>query len=304
MSVLTAFVRFSRLHTVIGTTLSILALFLIAGSYQPTVGAYPVPLLLWTLASCLAANIFIVGLNQVTDVEIDRINKPYLPLASGAFSMQTGYRIIGAAIILAIGIAVFLGPFLLATVLLSLLLGTLYSLPPARLKRYPFWAAFCIIAVRGLIVNVLLFLHFFTEIHGVFALPPLIIALTASIFIFGLIIAWFKDMPDTAGDAAYEIRTLSIRLGVRWVFRSGNTLLVVLFLVLALLPWVRPLEANAWLFSGSHLAMLGLLAWGMSQTDLKQQASIARFYQLVWGLFFAEYAAFALSSLLGPGAIG
>lgn len=304
MSVLTAFVRFSRLHTVIGTTLSILALFLIAGSYLPTAGAYPVPLLLWTLASCLAANIFIVGLNQVTDVEIDRINKPYLPLASGAFSMQTGYRIIGAAIILAIGIAALLGPFLLATVLLSLLLGTLYSLPPARLKRYPFWAAFCIIAVRGLIVNILLFLHFFTKIHGFYALPPLIIALTASIFIFGLIIAWFKDMPDTAGDAAYEIRTLSIQLGVRWVFRSGNALLVVLFLVLALLPWVGPLEANAWLFSGAHLAMLGLLAWGMSQTDLKRQASIARFYQLVWGLFFAEYAAFALSSLLGPGAIG
>ncbi len=304
MSVLTAFVRFSRLHTVIGTTLSILALFLIAGSYHNSAGAYPIPLLLWTLVSCLGANIFIVGLNQVTDVEIDRINKPYLPLASGAFSMQTGFRIIGVAILLSVGVAIFLGPYLLATVLLSLLLGTLYSLPPVRLKRFPFWAAFCIIAVRGLIVNILLFLHFFTEINGNFALPTLVVALTASIFIFGLIIAWFKDMPDTPGDAAYEISTLSIRLGVRWVFRTGNALLIVLFLALALLPWISPLNVNAGLFSGLHLAMLGLLGWGILQTDLERQASIARFYQLVWGLFFAEYATFALSSLLAPAAIG
>ena len=35
------------------------------------------------LVPALLMNISIVGLNQLYDVEIDKINKPYLPLASG-----------------------------------------------------------------------------------------------------------------------------------------------------------------------------------------------------------------------------
>ena len=42
----------------------------------------------------LLMNICIVGLNQVYDVRIDRVNKPYLPLASGEFSMQTGIALV------------------------------------------------------------------------------------------------------------------------------------------------------------------------------------------------------------------
>lgn len=35
----------------------------------------------------------------------------------------------------------------------SVILGTSYSLPPLRLKRFPFLAAFCIITVRGALVR-------------------------------------------------------------------------------------------------------------------------------------------------------
>lgn len=58
-----------------------------------------------TLISRLGANIYIVGLNQITDVEIDRINKPWLPLASGAFSMRTGYWLIVVSVLVSLGIA-------------------------------------------------------------------------------------------------------------------------------------------------------------------------------------------------------
>ena len=36
----------------------------------------------------------------------------------------------------------------------------LFASPPIRLKRFPFWASFCILAVRGAVVNLGLFLHF------------------------------------------------------------------------------------------------------------------------------------------------
>lgn len=40
------------------------------------------------LASALLMNVCIVGLNQLYDVEIDKVNKPYLPLASGEMTMR------------------------------------------------------------------------------------------------------------------------------------------------------------------------------------------------------------------------
>ncbi len=52
---------------------------------------------------------FITGLNQLTDVEIDRINKPYLPLASGAYTLTTGYLIVGLCLVFAL-ISCFLYP--------------------------------------------------------------------------------------------------------------------------------------------------------------------------------------------------
>ncbi|KAJ0697822.1 putative homogentisate phytyltransferase [Helianthus annuus] len=39
-------------------------------------------------------NIYIVGLNQLSDIEIDKVNKPYLPLASGEYSVKTGIIIV------------------------------------------------------------------------------------------------------------------------------------------------------------------------------------------------------------------
>jgi UbiA prenyltransferase family len=52
--------------------------------------------LLQALGPALLMNICIVGLNQLYDVEIDRVNKPYLPLASGELSEQQGRWIVAA----------------------------------------------------------------------------------------------------------------------------------------------------------------------------------------------------------------
>lgn len=46
--------------------------------------------LVQALVPALLMNVAIVGINQLYDVEIDKVNKPYLPLASGELSMQQG----------------------------------------------------------------------------------------------------------------------------------------------------------------------------------------------------------------------
>ena len=266
MNTIRNFIRFSRLHTVVGTTLSIAALYAMAWSFSDRSEAHLVTFGL-TLLACLGANIYIVGLNQITDVEIDRVNKPWLPLASGAYTMRGAYGIIGVSVLIALLIAGILGRYLLLTVLLSLALGTAYSLPPLRLKRFHFWAAFCIIAVRGVIVNLLLFLHFHDTINGASDIPAVIWLLTASIFIYSIAIAWFKDVPDMEGDRQYQIRTLTLRLGARNVFRIGNLLLGLLYVFNIVVAVAGQLPLHKWLFAPAHALML-LALWVPAVTML------------------------------------
>ncbi len=297
MNALRNFISFSRPHTITGTSLSIICLWAISLSLDPEHGP-GLALLLSCLFSCLAANVYIVGLNQLTDIGIDRINKPELPLASGAYTPRTGMLIILSGLVLSLLVAYQQGTYLFAAVGLSVVLGTLYSLPPVRLKRFPFWAAFCIIAVRGLIVNVFLFLHFKTGLGGTATLPALVWALTGLMFVYGLVIAWFKDMPDLEGDRVYRINTFSLRWGVGRVFYWGNILLAVAcgtVIAIAAGGW---LEGNAAILISAHLALIWVLRLASSRVDQSDRRSLTRFYQFVWKLFFSEYIIFALAALI------
>ncbi|KAJ0514853.1 putative homogentisate phytyltransferase [Helianthus annuus] len=40
------------------------------------------------IGGCLA-NLYVVGINQLSDIEIDKVNKPYLPLPSGELPVRT-----------------------------------------------------------------------------------------------------------------------------------------------------------------------------------------------------------------------
>lgn len=297
MNRLPAFIRFTRPHTVIGTTLSVVGLYVIAESISPFAHLRIIELFL-ALVSCLTANIYIVGLNQITDVEIDRINKPHLPLASGSLSVKTARVIILLNFFLALFIAQSQGVFLFTTVSLSLLIGTLYSLPPFRLKRFHFWAAFCIFTVRGLIVNLLLFLHFNFILSGSREIPPPVWILTAFMFGLSVVIAWFKDMPDTTGDRVFKIMTLTLRLGATKVFNIGRWVLTVCYLSLMTIG-VGGMEGihQLW-FIGSHVSLL-LLMWILSaRIDPTDKESIWQYYLFIWTLFYAEYIVFPLSVFL------
>ena len=230
--------KFSRPHTIIGTSLSVLGLYAIAVAFTASVEFPPIFPLIVAWVACLCGNIYIVGLNQLEDVEIDKINKPHLPIAAGEFSRQEGKSLVIITLFFALLLAGIGGPWLLATVGISLLLGTAYSLPPIRLKRFPFWASFCIYTVRGVIVNLGLFLHSLWVLNqGSYQLslkelwiPPAIWALTLFILAYTFAIAIFKDIPDIEGDRQYNITTFSIRLGARAVFNLARLVLTGCYL--------------------------------------------------------------------------
>ena len=290
-----AFWKFARPHTIIGTSLSVLGLYLISMSGR---GSWSidsaVASLLPPLLACLCGNVYIVGLNQLEDVGIDRINKPHLPLASGEFSHQQGIGIVAIAGVLALLLALWQGPFLLTTVGISLLIGTAYSLPPLRLKRFPGWASLCIFTVRGVIVNLGLFLHF----QGRFAIPPSVWALTLFVLVFTFAIAIFKDIPDIEGDRRYNITTFTLRLGQRTVFHLALWVITSCYLGMILAGLAGLPGTNHRFLVVAHLAALGLLWLCSKQVDLTSQVSISRYYQFIWKLFFLEYLMFPLTCLL------
>ena len=290
------FIRFSRLHTVIGTAVSVTALYYIAVAAGKGNWSGHLQHLVLTLLACLGANIYIVGLNQITDIEIDRVNKPYLPLASGAYTVSLARRILFLALLPALAIGIFYGGFLLATILVSLFLGTIYSLPPIRLKRFYFWAAFCIIAVRGLVVNFLLFLHYQWVINHSTRVPPVVLLLAGVIFIYSVVIAWFKDIPDMEGDRRHRISTLTLDLGANRVFLAGNGILLLVYVAVMAVVVLYPGFWQTQLLLVAHGFFLLVLLYAMLRTIPSGRRSMSRFYQLVWVLFFLEYIVFSLSA--------
>ena len=79
------------------------------------------------------------------------MNKPYLPLASGEFSMQMAVGIVSLCGLSALVIGVLVGSLpLMATLVGSAVLGVAYSvdLPFLRWKRHPVASAACILSVR------------------------------------------------------------------------------------------------------------------------------------------------------------
>jgi homogentisate phytyltransferase/homogentisate geranylgeranyltransferase len=279
-----------------GTTLSVFALYTIAiaTTHSPMSWMSTIQLL-GTWIACLLGNIYIVGLNQLYDVEIDRVNKPDLPLASGKFSIGQGIWIVSVSGILAIAIAALLGKWIFGTVMLSLAIGTAYSLPPIRFKQYPLLAAICILTVRGCIVNLGIFSHFNRVFTGDDVLPPSIWILTLFILVFTIAIAIFKDVPDLEGDRQYHIQTFTLVLGKANVLQLTLWAITIAYLGTIVAGVLMASSINTWFLAISHTALLGLLWWRSQDIDLEQKESIANFYQFIWKLFFWEYLIFPIA---------
>lgn len=292
--------HFGRPHTLIGTTVSVLGLCVVvvaAGSGAPA-GRPVLEALAIAWWAGLCANVAVVGLNQLTDVSIDRINKPYLPVAAGTLGPRMAWAIVlilGAA---AVFLAAATDPILLATIGLSLALGILYSLPPLRLKRFPLAAALCIVAVRGPIVNLGLAGYFHEAILGTRTVPRAVWPLMVFVSAFSLAIALAKDLPDVVGDRQHAIRTLAVRRGPALVFGQVCRLLAGCAVGMIAVALVGLSGAAAGLLVGWHGAMLALLWRAARRTDPDIVAGVVPFYRLMWRLFCAEYVVFPLACVL------
>ncbi|KAG0609189.1 hypothetical protein M758_8G165000 [Ceratodon purpureus] len=288
-----AFWRFTRPHTIIGSGLGVTSVSLLAMESISDLNLKFVVGLLKAVIPALCMNVYIVGLNQLYDIEIDKVNKPNLPLASGEFSVATGIALVTTFAVASVAMGVYVGsPPLLWALLVSLVLGTAYSadMPFLRWKRSALAAASCILAVRAVVVQLGFYLHMQVSVLGRPAVlsKPLLFA-TGFMCFFSIVIALAKDIPDVEGDKVYGIRSFSVRLGQKRVFWMCVALLETAYIAAIVTSLTAPTLASKVITCLGH-AMLGGVLWERSQSvDLKSRPAITSWYMFIWKLFYAEY---------------
>ncbi|XP_060211331.1 homogentisate geranylgeranyltransferase-like isoform X2 [Lycium barbarum] len=289
---LNAFYQFSRPHTIFGTIMGISSVSILPTKSLADISPTFFVGLLKALIPSLLMNVYVVGLNQLFDVEIDKVNKPNLPLASGEISMELGTGIVITSLLMSFGMGIrFQSPPLLTALIVSFLLGSAYSieLPLLRWKRNAVTAAICIMVVRAIVVQ----FAFFAHIQYVLARPmpytrSLIFAVTF-MCIFTAVIALFKDIPDVDGDRNFGIQSFSVRLGQERVFWLCISMLVAAYGVAMVIGATTSSLSNRLVTGVGHFLLACFLLFQAQSVDISSRVSVTSFYMFIWKLFYAEY---------------
>jgi len=289
-----AFWKFLRPHTIRGTILGSFAVTAKAILENPMLidrGLLPRALL--GVLALLCGNGYIVGINQIYDVDIDAVNKPFLPVAAGELSKTKAWVI--CILLATAGVAITssnFGPLIAKLYAFGLFLGTIYSVPPLRLKRSAV-AAFAIIAtVRGFLLNFGVYHATRAALGLSFVWSPPIAFITSFVTIFATVIAITKDLPDVEGDKKYGIETFATRLGVQNIAFLGSGLLIANYAGAIALALRMPSAFNASAMIPFHALFAVMLTYKTLKLDAANysKAGIQAYYQFIWNLFYAEYA--------------
>lgn len=297
MKAINAVWKFSRPHTIIGSVISIVSLYIILCRERTE----HLVLLSLALIAGIASNIFIVGLNQIADVNIDRINKPWLPIPAEHISIRQAKIIVSAALIISLSVSLYMTPYFFAITVLACAIGWAYSMPPFHLKRHHLPAAVAISFVRGILVNLGAFLVFSELVDRTATIPENLKMLTIFITVCGIVIAWFKDLPDVKGDAAYNMKTFAVVHTPKIAFITGNVLMTLAYLFPIVVYATSgipesPLFTKPLLLYG-HVALFILFTINSLTIRLKDHRSVQKFYKRFWFFFFAEYLLYMIAYL-------
>lgn len=291
-----AFWRFLRPHTIRGTFLGTSALVTRALLENPSlINWLLLPKALRGLLALLCGNGFIVGINQIYDHGIDKVNKPFLPIAAGDLSVPAAWALVAGLATLGIGIvATNFGPLITTLYSLGLFLGTIYSVPPLRLKQHPVPAFLIIATVRGFLLNFGVYYATRAALGLPYEWSPSVVFITTFVTVFATVIAITKDLPDIEGDKKFNISTFATKMGVRNISFLGAGLLLANYVGAIVAAFYLPQAFRRNVMVAGH-AILGLSliyqTWLLDTAKYSKEA-IAAFYRFVWNLFYSEYALF------------
>lgn len=297
---LRAFYKFCRPHTIRGTLLAsiagtVRALLDTPGAFSNAKWGTMLPRAFIGMLALLLGNAFIVGINQIYDVGIDKMNKPFLPVASGEMSSSLAWAIVlFCGTVGPVLVYNFFPKILFKLYMMGWTLGAIYSVPPIRTKRNPIAAGLTIATVRGFLLNFGVYYAVSDAIGAKFLWSPKVSFIARFMTVFATVIAVTKDLPDTEGDKAFQIETFATNVGVSRLAKGASAVLLLNY-VHAMLTGI--LNRNAFniipMVAGHALLAAGLVA-RFSELDPESIPSIKKYYKHIWDLFYLEYFLYTL----------
>ncbi|KAK7277230.1 hypothetical protein RIF29_18381 [Crotalaria pallida] len=257
---LVAFIQFIRPISAMGVVLQTTSMSLLAVDKLSDLSQVFFKGWLQGMVAFVFMHIVNIGINQLCDIEIDKINKPYLPLASGKLPFKIGVIIVASSSILGLWFSWSIGSWpLFWTLFINQVLAAAYSvdLPLLRWKKSTILTAANFVANMGVTIPVGYFLH-------------------------------MQDIPDMEGDEKFGIRSLSSRLGQKRVFSICTSLMNMAYGIAILVGVTSPFMWSRISMGLGH-AILALALWYRAKSvDLNNNASSQSFYIFIWKLFCAE----------------
>ena len=198
------------------------------------------------------------ALNQIYDLDIDRVNKPKRPLPSGRLTIAQVWWFTNITYALALVLAWLVAPrgrhecFWLVAV--AVVCTYLYSVPPFRSKRLGIWANVTIAIPRGVLLKV----AGWSSVKAIVGLEPWYIGCIFGLFLLGATTT--KDFADMEGDRRGGCRTLPIQYGVRRAAWMISPSFVIPFLMINVGAARHVLTGNFWLLQilGGVMTVYGL----------------------------------------------
>jgi 4-hydroxybenzoate polyprenyltransferase len=207
-------VELSRPFTLVAPALGFVSGSITAAGAQPPEAWSPL-LVVYPAIGSLMAVVLNAGnnaLNQIYDLEIDRINKPRRPLPSGRLSLRTTWMFTLATYAVAWVLAWLVAPggrhdcfWLVAAATIA---TVIYSCPPLRTKQRGIWANVTIAIPRGVLLKV----AGWSAVKSMAGIEPWFIGGIFGLFLLGA--STTKDFADMEGDRRGGCRTLPISYGV------------------------------------------------------------------------------------------
>jgi 4-hydroxybenzoate polyprenyltransferase len=193
-------------------------------------------------------------LNQIYDLENDRINKPQRPLVSGQLTLTQAWRFVVGTYAAALALVAVVNWQVFVIYVIAGLSTVAYSVPPVRLKRHPVGSNLIIALVRGGLLKVAGWAAVATVLASI---EPWYIGLVYVLFLLGATTT--KDFADIEGDRLAGCITLPVRYGPTWSARAITPAFIA--------PWLLlPLGVHWGILSGNPTAIVALAvimtAWG------------------------------------------
>ena len=259
-----AFKKFSRPHTIWAALLAI-----ITNAMLSSRNIYSVKKFCVICGIMFMATIYSVGINQLYDVEIDKINKSYLPLASKEYSMAYGSFLVALNLFLSLGLSLaYLDTINVMLFVVGILISTIYSVPYFKVRNYPVLTSLLISINRGVIMNTIIYRFYNGTIDDKYV--RFIINSVVMIYIIGV----YKDVPDVEGDTQHSRESFASKYGQTRTANMCVGALLLRFVVNAVLV------GNKFGMLQNAMAFLTTGVIYMTKSDHTQ------FYMFIWKLYY------------------